>query len=366
MRRIVSIIAFSMLLNAVLEAPGLAKTGTAGPVQASARPGCLPWQLVPAPTDSSQQVQGIDGVSSTDFWVVGDASTAPHAPTILHGNGTGWTIPAVEPVDGGLLGVDAISANDAWAVGYAVDYSATLAMHWDGSTWSRVSTPSPVGDLDWLGGVSGMSSTDVWAVGVTGYDQGLILHWDGSVWSIVPFPEYPEGEEFRSVKAMAPDDVWAVGGRLSGLNEYPIAQHWDGASWSEVPLPQAESGYLLMSIDGSGPDDVWTVGIGGPGSLLYRWDGTTWVKPRFTPFGLTGELRAVSDLAPNDVWVAGLKDGGGPPIAAHTDRSGWTFAPVWKTNGWVFAIKAFGDGEVWAGGYNASLGIKIARFVGCA
>src|SRR5947209_20510087 len=52
-----------------------------------------------------------------------------------------------------LYGVAAVSANDIWAVG---DYNAdpfkddsrTLAQHWNGSSWSIVSSPNPVSGTD--------------------------------------------------------------------------------------------------------------------------------------------------------------------------------------------------------------------------
>jgi hypothetical protein len=127
---------------------------------AGAGPGCIPWKIVPTPTNPLQEITGIDGVSATDFWAVGDAFIAA-PPTILHWDGTAWTKPPVQAVIGGLESVDVISQDDAWAVG-------GLAMHRDGSAWTEVPVPSHSG----LRGVSATGPSDVWAVGTRRYSQG--------------------------------------------------------------------------------------------------------------------------------------------------------------------------------------------------
>jgi hypothetical protein len=326
----------------------------------AARPaaGCIPWQVVPTPTDPSQFVMGIDGVAATDFWAVGGFTAVP--PTILHWDGTAWTTPSVQNVIGGLYGVDVVSANDAWAVG---TQGGNLVMHWDGTTWSVVSTPSPQGDSASLHGVSASSSSDVWAVGYTGSYVGWIIHWDGTRWSLVPSPTYPNGESFLSVYASAPDDAWAVG-EGDPSNEKPIIIHWDGTSWQDVPLPKVSGGGLLHSVDGSGPNDIWAVGLRGTdGTLTFHWDGTTWSR-KLLPYRYRGQLRAVSVLSPDDVWAAGLKGLTGPPIALHWNGSTWKDTAAVKENSWFNTIKAFDHPDVWAGG-GGSAGIRVEQFIPC-
>ena len=91
-----------------------------------------------------------------------------------------------------LFGISAVSPSDAWAVGYwesNVNYE-TLVEHWNGTGWSKVPSPNSSiglkGNGNILNGVSGLSSTDAWAVGndSTGtYSYTvLILHWNGSQW----------------------------------------------------------------------------------------------------------------------------------------------------------------------------------------
>jgi hypothetical protein len=84
---------------------------------------------------------------------------------------------------GGLFnGVSSMSATSAWAVGLIgpgpTQY--TLAASWNGTRWTRVPSPSPGGRgaSSELAGVSAVSAADAWAVGAYGTglnDSTLIL-----------------------------------------------------------------------------------------------------------------------------------------------------------------------------------------------
>ena len=99
---------------------------------------------------------------------------------------------------GNLERVASASPGDAWAVGYSGTFPnvGTLMLHWDGTTWSRVTSPAVLdgtpGDLT---DVTVVSATDAWAVGFTGFIRSsgdrvgaartLLVHWDGTRWSRV-------------------------------------------------------------------------------------------------------------------------------------------------------------------------------------
>src|SRR5437660_10980935 len=61
---------------------------------------------------------------------------------------SGWTVvdsPNNGTLTSDLYGMSALSATDAWAVGYwrmNPPRDVTLGMHWDGTAWRIVSTPS--------------------------------------------------------------------------------------------------------------------------------------------------------------------------------------------------------------------------------
>src|SRR5438094_688788 len=75
---------------------------------------------------------------------------------VLHGAGAHWR-PVASPSPGGtgpnsfsgLAAVSAGSASDAWAVGSYQDPSTyaslSLTLHWNGTAWNTISSPSPGG-----------------------------------------------------------------------------------------------------------------------------------------------------------------------------------------------------------------------------
>src|SRR5215469_5433346 len=125
--------------------------------------------------------------------------------------GTGVPERAV-PVPGGqLFGVAATSARNAWAVGGAVNSGKTLILHWNGTVWTHVPSPTPVGDTE-LYAVAATSASDAWAVG-GGASPGktVILHWNGTAWKTVPSPTPKGGGALFGVTATSASDAWAVG-----------------------------------------------------------------------------------------------------------------------------------------------------------
>jgi photosystem II stability/assembly factor-like uncharacterized protein len=130
-----------------------------------------------------------------------------------------------------LHGLSARTPSDVWAVGVKATETSndTLAMHWDGTTWSTVPTPNPWpecqdGDILWSGqvltAVSALSATDVWAVGSGCYSASTIVeHWNGSAWSLMPAPRDTDGFDSMAalygVVAISPSNGWAVGYKSS-------------------------------------------------------------------------------------------------------------------------------------------------------
>src|ERR1700693_3995832 len=91
-----------------------------------------------------------------------------------------------------LMSASAINANDVWAVGNSTStthFDKTLAEHWNGTSWTVVSTPNASAFHNDLTGVSAISSNDVWAVGTYQIDssgnlQTFAEHWNGTIWSL--------------------------------------------------------------------------------------------------------------------------------------------------------------------------------------
>ena len=156
------------------------------------------WKHVATPNvgEGTNKLNAVLALAPNDVWAVG-FSTPVAPPTqaatltlIEHFDGTSWTTvpsPNVGPNGSNqsnrLLGLAANSADDIWAFGsyFAADGSGhqmTLLLHWDGTSWTVASSPSPTKgefpcDVLWAGVVS--SPGDVWILGSV-HDGSLAMH----------------------------------------------------------------------------------------------------------------------------------------------------------------------------------------------
>src|SRR5262249_24758516 len=150
----------------------------------------------------------------------------PPQTLIEHWDGSSWSIvpsPNTSTSQPNLLrGVACTSASDCWAVGeYNLVSSGpnnALIEHWDGSSWSIVAPPNTNASQDELWGVTCASESECWAVGdynvTTGSNfQTLIEHWDGTSWSVVTSANISadEANHLYSVTCTSASDCWTVG-----------------------------------------------------------------------------------------------------------------------------------------------------------
>lgn len=288
------------------------------------------WTVVPSPNPGAgfNNLSAIHGISATDIWAVGTAANADGSAEnglILHWNGINWTHVA-SPNPGTftqLTGVREISARDAWAVGhYSTDAgSRSLALHWDGTSWTQVPSPSPAGAE--LAGVTATSGGDVWAVGdyISNSQDStvstLALHWDGTVWKQVASPSPGQGiARLTSVAATSPADAWAVGLFSNGDADQTLILHWDGTSWTQVASPNPFADDNLAGVAATSAGSAVAVGTGQnsgrgalPATLALRWDGTAWTQAPSLQMGGTGTsniLTGVSSISSSEAWAVGF------------------------------------------------------------
>jgi hypothetical protein len=97
-------------------------------------------------------------------WLVGFDSQKTAPVAYFHDYNGKWVMNS--PSVGQLAGVDYIAPMAAWTVGFVATATSTSnrAYFWDGSRWTE-NTPGTATTIDALLGVSGVSSSDVWAVG---------------------------------------------------------------------------------------------------------------------------------------------------------------------------------------------------------
>jgi len=281
---------------------------------------------------------------------IGGAASLPTSGDGLVATPSSGLVVDATPNPGGwgniILDIAASGPRDAWAVGVQATYTSndTLAIHWNGTSWTAVPTPNPEsdcedGDILWggqtLSGVSGVSPTDVWAVGSGCYGiSPLIEHWNGTSWSLVsgPAPKVAGGDSWASlgdVAAIASSNVWAVGYRGSS-GEEPLIEHWNGGSWAEIAAPNPGDAYLT-SISATGPNDIWVVGGSDPHSnLIEHFNGTGWtIVPSPQP-ALGSSLDSVSAVSPTNAWAVGSKwgpTGAELTFVLHWNGTAWTQLP---------------------------------------
>ena len=159
------------------------------------------------------------------MWAVGRSKPGGYGEDrtlTLHWNGSAWTIvpsPNDSTNDNDLFGVAAVASNDVWAVGNAGSLK-TLAIHWDGSSWSVVPTPAfdPNATNQVLVGIVALSSDNIWTAGqyivpLQGSAQfTLTENWNGSSWSKVSSPNQAKSNNrLHGIDVTPNGTLWSVG-----------------------------------------------------------------------------------------------------------------------------------------------------------
>lgn len=299
------------------------------------------WQVVPSPNPAGSRYNNLHGASATsasDVWAVGSDYVSKGTkypiiyPTIEHYDGNAWSLAAsAQPTQvGSLLGVAAVTPSDVWAVGSgrnSAGVSGSMIQHWDGTSWTEVSSPVTGATLT---SVAAISPSDVWTVGYTA-TAGLAMHYDGTSWTVSSLPAPSGTWQLSSVSADSAGDVWAAGYvNGSGGAQHPLVEHFDGSGWSVTQAPDLGSSYpanWFTAILAISPSNVWAIGGASPlnttnVALVEHFDGTSWtVQP------------APANGANSAVGYGGLATTGSGTLWAVGDRlpNGVTGAAAWQT-----------------------------------
>lgn len=333
---------------------------------------------------SSNLLYGVAGTSGADVWAVGryDSNSISE-----HWNGDALAVvPSPPPLysrgcnslqEGAFAAVSAASAQDVWAVGHQC-YLPNLpfAAHWNGTSWTKVPIPLPLGSRSgYLSGVAALSSDDVWAVGAfqnrVAENVMYAVHWDGTKWAVVAVPRPPQSQgELYGIAAVSPGDIWAVGYFWSAATNYytkALIEHWDGSAWSIVQSPSpGRTGNTLYAVTAVSSTDVWAVGSlqdpNGNPALTVHWDGAAWTRvPSPSPqLASSTNLMGVAAVSSTEVWAAGYASSGSAvePISQHWNGTRWVpaFTPDPGLDAQLFAVSVTG-GNVWAVGAYTKTGL---------
>jgi hypothetical protein len=319
----------------------IVQNGRSAPVASSPSSGATPvlpkpWCTAPNALANTFYGSSISSLATNDVWSAG--------AQVTHWNGNAWTVSFTPASQQDVLrSIVEIAPDDIWVVGEHQGNgmaSHPLTLHWDGSKWQNVTGPdAAAGGKNALVAVSGTAANDVWAVGfsvpLAGPIAPLIEHWNGSKWSITHL-SLSTSLQFTSIKALAPNNAWAVGyeyGTHAGKNFIqPVTEHWNGTHWSAITNPNlsASGGGSLYNINGDAANDLWAVGSQNSGSemLSEHWNGSKWsiiASPQVSPSN-SNWLASVAVSAPDNVWAVGRvgsSQSGFQPFIEHWNGQQW-------------------------------------------
>src|SRR6266581_4041390 len=332
------------------------------------------WEIIASPNLGAQanSLSGVAAVADNDVWAVGWAwnnRLSAYRTVIEHWNGATWSLVRSPNATNGynlLNGVAVVAANDVWTVGQAANGSTykTLVEHWDGTAWSIVPSPNVAGNSSILEAISVVSANDIWAVGYSTdnnfNNHPLTIHWNGATWSIVSSPSVNDDILF-GVDAVASNDVWAVG--RSQEEARTLTLHWNGSAWSVVPSPNdSTEDNVLFGVAAVASNDVWAVGEACcHKTLAIHWDGAAWSvfpTPDFDPNATNQVLVGIVALSSDNIWTAGqyivpLQGSAQFTLTENWDGSNWNFVPspnAPNSNNRLHGITATPNGTLWAVG----------------
>jgi len=171
------------------------------------------------------------------------ASPPPAVPPPAAPPRSGWRQENPSPAAFALRGAWAASPNDVWAFGsdyYSDLSSGNYLAHWNGTSWAAIATPKLADPARyyWLQDFTAIAPNDVWAVGGI-YDplhakftDNVTLHWDGA-WHRVAAPSIGSSPSLSHIGG-TPGNLWAVGGYwdTNTNSAKTLVLHGTGAAWS--------------------------------------------------------------------------------------------------------------------------------------
>ncbi|HZW08716.1 MAG TPA: GC-type dockerin domain-anchored protein, partial [Phycisphaerales bacterium] len=303
------------------------------------------WDRVPTPSPTDCQecthtsLIAIGVVAPDDIWAAGNArlrnghlALGTHI-MVQHWDGSEWRLVDVPDLGGGsgdsLADIEVIGPDEIWFVGGdqpqpAPEPHPALTLLWNGSGFQRI--PVPIVNFDDgrrggnpINGISAIAPDDIWIVGGTNVnaagaeDLSQIHHWDGSEWTHVPGPTPGYYNELFCVEAVASDDVWAAGEYWDVYGIFPFVIHWNGSEWTQVEAPD-----IFFDMHAFAPDKIYA-GSGG----IYLWDGEAWKRVEEFRDALYPHIGGLDAVADCELWASGVQTSFDRfPLTAHLEPAG--------------------------------------------
>jgi hypothetical protein len=273
----------------------------------------------------------------------------------------GWMRFVLMALGAATLASSASSSSGARAGTSAAHPTQSSALASSSCVWTDVPTPDTGSPHNAFNGVAALAPNDVWAVG--GYDlfgiegpKQLISHWNGMSWSLANTPPLPPGNELEAISAFSPSDVWAVG----GAGGRALIEHWNGSSWSVVSHPDPGPYSRFFGVAAASGQQVWAVGQFNDGGLaqthVQRWNGSSWsVVPSPNVPNQHNQLNAISAVpGSNELWAVGTA--GPSQVILRWNGAQWSLVagPNPGINPNLTGVVALAANDAWAVGFTGS------------
>lgn len=206
-------------------------------------------------------------------------------PLAEYWNGSAWSIvatPNPQAENGSFLDGVSCTAQDACTAGgdyaYADVDQSIFALRWVASTWTMQNQVNPVGQSDnadssvSCSGSMSCTSAGFWT---NGGDQvePLAEVWNGSTWrrQRTPSPVGAAISQFNGISCVSGPACMAVGNASANSSylTYPLAEYWNGTRWNITSTPNPTGGQIniLSAVECSSSTICMAVGSSWNGKI---------------------------------------------------------------------------------------------------
>ena len=264
---------------------------------------------------------GISPVATTFSATLTGSTSAPaqRRPTILHYDGSTWTVAYQPAVVAGVVNLLSIWGSSPSSIYAGGEYCGVDAfIKYDGTSWSPSAPDGPPGCSTGLGpivnNVSGSSATNVFRVESGGGPMTFsseVQHFDGSSWTNA----FGRGCTVGATSCVhLLDAVWTDSpNNAVVVGDGGFIAQYNGSSWTPGASGTTARLRAVWGVASAATPRVFAVGDAG---TVLTYDGTSW---QAQSSGTTQTLRAVWGTSASDVFAVG--DGG---VILHYDGTSWS------------------------------------------
>lgn len=297
------------------------------------------WTDVTPPNVSSNwELFGIQFVSATEGWAVGQDSVNNTGVLLHFVNGT-WTsvTPPVLSLNWGLVAVDFISASEGWAVGQDSINQTGVLLHFLNGTWTPVSLPSV--SADWqLQGVHFISSSEGWAVGRDSTNgTGVLLYFLNGAWTPFAVPSVSSNWELTSINIPSSSQGWAVGQDFFNRTGVLLSFSSSTGVWTSVTPPGVSSYWGLTGLNFISSNEGWAVGqdLSNLSGVLLHFLNGAWTSVGLSTVSSDWDLQDVDFISSGEGWGVGKDFSNKTGALLHLINGAWiSVSPPSVTSEW--------------------------------